>query len=314
MTALVHAAAVSLRISNTAVLTDIDISVPERQTFAIVGESGCGKTMLARVLLMLQAPTEGEVRFRGEDLVKLPRSALRRQRRRMQMIFGTPYAALNPHMTIGEILGEPLVVHGIATWAGARVKVAEALPMVGLDPACADHTPQALSRGQRLRVAIARAVIAGPELVVADEPLAALDITEQGQILDLFGHLREMLGLTYIFISRDLPVVRHIADRAAVMLGGRIVEQGEPAMMFASPAHPYTQALLEAVPAPDPEREHYKMQTAGPPAGGKSRPGQRGACPFVDRCRHAFSLCGEIMPPLREVAPGWQAACWLLQR
>jgi len=231
----------------------------------------------------------------------------------MQMIFQDPYASLNPRMTIGETLAEPLVVHGLENWVGAREKVAVALQMVGLEPAMAQRTPHAFSGGQRQRIAIARAVIAGPELVVADEPLSALDITVQGQIIDLFEKLRDAMGLTYVFISHDLPVVRHFAARAAVMLHGRIVEIGDPGVMFASPAHPYTRALLESVPVPDPEFERHKISRAARAPAPMSRAGQGGACPYVARCRHALSLCGEIMPPLKTVSPGWQAACWLLE-
>jgi oligopeptide/dipeptide ABC transporter ATP-binding protein len=312
LSALIEAAGVSLRFGETRVLSDISLSVARGETFALIGESGSGKTTLGRVLLMLLAPSAGRVIFDGQDITDFSRGKLRRQRRRMQMIFQDPYASLNPRMTIGEALAEPLVVHGLASWRGAREKVDAALELVGLDPAVARRTPDAFSGGQRQRIAIARAVIAGPELVVADEPLSALDITVQGQILDLFERLRAAMGLTYVFISHDLPIVRHFAARVAVMLHGRIVEIGDPGVMFASPAHPYTRALVEAVPVPDPEYERHRMRQARPPKAPISRAGQGGACPYVGRCRHAFSLCGEIMPPLREVSAGWQSACWLL--
>jgi oligopeptide/dipeptide ABC transporter ATP-binding protein len=313
MSALVEAAGVSLRIGEMQVLSDITLAVARGETFAVIGESGCGKSTLGRTLLMLQRPSEGRVIFGGQDITDFSRGKLRKQRRRMQMIFQDPYASLNPRMTIGETLAEPLVVHGLASWRGAREKVAAALELVGLDPAFARRTPHAFSGGQRQRIAIARAVIAGPELVVADEPLSALDITVQGQIIELFEKLRAAMGLTYVFISHDLPVVRHFAARVAVMLRGRIVEIGDPAVMFASPAHPYTRALLEAVPVPDPEYERHKMRMAARPKAPAPRAGQGGACPYVGRCRHAFSLCSEIMPPLREVSAGWHSACWLLE-
>jgi oligopeptide/dipeptide ABC transporter ATP-binding protein len=312
MTVIAEAVGVSLRLAETNVITDVTLAVEQGETFAIVGESGAGKTALGHVLLMLEAPSEGSVRFRGVEISGLSKARLRRQRRLMQMIFQDPFTALNPRMRIGETVGEPLVVHGLDTWRSAGPKVEEALRMVGLDPAVAGRRPRELSGGERQRVAIARAVIARPELVVADEPLGALDITEQAQILDLLETLKDMFGLTYVFISRDLPVVRQVADRVAVMLGGRIVEQGEPETVFASPAHPYTQLLLESLAVPDPVYQRYKLQAAQP-ALARPRGGQGGACPFVARCRHAFSLCGEMMPPLRDVAPGWQSACWMLQ-
>jgi oligopeptide/dipeptide ABC transporter ATP-binding protein len=206
-------------------------------------------------------------------------------------------------------LAEPLVVHGLATWRGAREPVAAILARVGLDPGVARRYPHEFSGGQRQRIAIARAVIGKPALVVADEPLSALDISVQGQILDLFASLQETLGLTYVFISHDLPVVRHIAGEAAVMLGGRIVEQGEPEPMFLSPVHPYTRALLDAVPIPDPrlQRQDHRGAVAEP-GGDATLPV---GCPFVPRCPHAMPICGHEMPALRHVAANWKVACWL---
>ena len=312
---LAEAAGVSVRYDRGGrvlhALTEVDLAIRRGETFAVIGESGCGKSTLGRVLLLLQAPDEGAVRFDGEDLTTLPARALRRRRRRMQMMFQDPYASLNPRMTIGETLAEPLVVHGMQSWRTARAPVAEMLRLVGLDPGVARRYPHEFSGGQRQRIAIARAVIAKPELVVADEPLSALDISIQGQILDLLASLQETLGLTYVFISHDLPVVRHIADRVAVMYGGRIVEQGEPEAMFARPAHPYTQALLDAVPVPDPvlERRRQHRQARAEPAAAATA--SAAGCPFVARCPHAMAACAAETPPLRHVAPGWQVACWL---
>ena len=310
-----QAAGVSVRYSRAGqqvhALTEIDLDIQQGETVAIIGESGCGKSTLGRVLLLLQEPSAGAVRFRGEDLTGLSRGVLRRRRQAMQMIFQDPFASLNPRMTIGETLAEPLVVHRLASWRGAREPVAAILQRVGLDPDVARRYPHEFSGGQRQRIAIARAVIGKPALVVADEPLSALDISVQGQILDLFASLQEALGLTYVFISHDLPVVRHVAGRVAVMLGGRIVEQGEPEPMFLSPAHPYTRALLDAVPRPDPGLERQRRErheAASEPAGTVTF---SAGCPFVARCPHAMPVCSHEMPALRHVAPQWKAACWL---
>jgi len=309
MAALSEASGVSVRYGGVAALTDVDFAVSAGETVAIIGESGCGKSTLGRTLLLLQPPTSGNVRFRGEDLTALPARALRQRRRFMQMMFQDPYASLNARMTIGETLAEPLVVHGLATWRTARPRVAQMLARVGLDPGVTSRYPHEFSGGQRQRIAIARAVIAGPDLVVADEPLSALDITVQGQILDLLAALQAAQTLTYVFISHDLPVVRHIAGRVAVMLGGRIVEQGPPAEVFATPAHPYTQALLAAVPIPDPALARARMATAAAlPA---ATPAPPNACPFVPRCPAARPICAESMPPLRDIAAHRSAACWL---
>jgi oligopeptide/dipeptide ABC transporter ATP-binding protein len=247
------------------------------------------------------------VRFRGEDLAALPAAALRRRRRFMQMIFQDPYASLNPRMSIGETLAEPLVVHGLATWRSARARVADMLATVGLNPAVASRAPHEFSGGQRQRIAIARALIGGPELVVADEPLSALDITVQGQILDLLAALQADHKFACVFISHDLPVVRAIAGRVVVLLGGRIVEQGAPDEVFTYPAHPYTRLLRDAVPIPDPARARANRA----PSVALSAPAPPNACPFVNRCQHAKDICGMAMPALRDIAPGHQAACWL---
>ncbi len=310
---LVEAADVSVRYRragrDVAALTGIDFAVRPHEFVAVIGESGCGKSTLGRTLLLLQAPSEGAIRFRGEDLTTLPARTLRRRRRFMQMMFQDPFASLNPHMRIGELLAEPLVVHGLQSWRTAREPVAALLGRVGLDPASARRYPHEFSGGQLQRIAIARAVITGPELVVADEPLSALDISIQGQILDLFEQLRETLRLTMVFISHDLPVVRHVADRLAVMLGGRIVEQGEPEAVFAEPAHPYTQALLDAVPRPDPGLARRSSVPDGTAETASTVPAR--GCPFAARCTHATATCRQTMPPLRTVAPERQAACWL---
>jgi oligopeptide/dipeptide ABC transporter ATP-binding protein len=306
---LSEAAGVGVAYKGRAALVGVDFRVGAGETVALVGESGCGKSTLGRALLMLQPPSAGTVRFRGEDLASLAAGDLRRRRRFMQMMFQDPYASLNPRMTIGETLAEPLVVHGLASWREAAGRAAEMLSRVGLDHGMARRYPHAFSGGQRQRIAIARALICGPEFVVADEPLSALDITVQGQILDLLGELQAQLGFACVFISHDLPVVRHIAGRVAVMLGGRIVETGPPAEIFADPSHPYTRALIEAVPVPDPAHARAGLAVSVSPAS----PAPPQACPFLHRCAHAGNRCAEAMPPLRETAPGREAACWLLE-
>ncbi len=316
---LAELAGISVRYARGGRLThgliEVDLAVAEGETLAIVGESGCGKSTLGRVLLRLQEPSEGAVRFRGEDLTTLGPRALRRCRRRMQMIFQDPFASLNPRMTIGETLGEPLVVHRLARWRGTRAPVADALRRVGLDPSAARRYPHQFSGGQRQRIAIARAVIAGPELVVADEPLSALDISIQGQILALFEQMRATMGLTYVFVSHDLPVVRQFADRVAVMHGGRIVEEGPPDAVFARPAHPYTRMLVDAVPLPEPALQRARHAAADASASvvdaGEQAAASPVGCPFRSRCPHAMARCEAAMPPLLAVAPGRRAACWL---
>ena len=288
----------------------VDLTIRAGETAALVGESGCGKSTLGRALLRLEEPSAGVVRFEGRDLTGLSPELLRRQRAGMRMVFQDPYASLNPRMRIGEALGEPLRVHGLASGAAARRAVAEILDVVGLDPAVAARYPHEFSGGQRQRIAIARAVIGRPRFVVADEPLSALDISVQAQILDLFADLKARFALTYLFVSHDLAVVRHVADRVAVMYLGRIVELAEAETLFARPAHPYTQALLGAVPTPDPARERARVvprlpgelpSPAAPPAG----------CRFHPRCPHAMPVCRTEDPALLPVGVGQAAACWL---
>jgi oligopeptide/dipeptide ABC transporter ATP-binding protein len=300
---------VSVRYGQRAALGRIDFAVGAGETVAVIGESGCGKSTLGRALLGLQPIAGGRVTFKGEDLSTLPSATLRSRRRLMQMMFQDPQASLNPRMRIGETLAEPLVVHRLATWRTAQPLVGEMLDQVGLQPAHAMRYPHEFSGGQRQRIAIARAMIAGPELVVADEPLSALDVTLQGQILDLLARLQRARALTYVFISHDLPVVRHLAGRVYVMLGGHIVEQGPPEAVFAEPAHPYTQALCDAVPIADPQMARAKLAEprAEPPEG---HPAAH-ACPFSLRCAHARPVCAREMPKLRDIAAGRQAACWL---
>ncbi len=288
----------------------VDLAIMPGETVALVGESGCGKSTLGRALLRLEEPTDGVVRFEGRDLTALPAEQLRRRRAAMRMVFQDPFASLNPRMRIGDALAEPLIVHGIARGSVARDRVAAMLDTVGLDRSVATRYPHEFSGGQRQRVAIARAVIGDPRFVVADEPLSALDISVQAQILDLFADLKDRFALTYLFISHDLAVVRHVADRVAVMYLGRVVEIGAADDVFGRPAHPYTRALLDAVPVPDPARERAR------PAGGltgelPSPVAPPPGCRFHPRCPHVMPVCRTADPALLAVAGGQSAACWL---
>jgi oligopeptide/dipeptide ABC transporter ATP-binding protein len=288
----------------------VDLAIAPGEAVALVGESGCGKSSLGRALLRLEDVSGGTVRFDGRDMTGLSQKTLRPLRRGMQMVFQDPFSSLNPRMRIGETLAEPLKVHGIETWQRAREAVAEILEVVGLERRVAERYPHEFSGGQRQRIAIARAVIARPKFVVADEPISALDISVQAQILDLFEDLKAQFSLTYLFISHDLAVVRHIADRVAVMYLGRIVEEGDPGEVFDRPLHPYTQALLDAVPVPDPKKERHRA-IAGligdPPSPAMAFQG----CRFASRCPHAMDICRQADPALKQATAGHAVACWL---
>ena len=263
------------------------------ETIGIVGESGCGKSTLARTVLRLIEPTAGQVRFDGEDLMRLSSAALRRRRRDMQIVFQDPYASLDPRVRIGMSIAEPLVIHGFGTRAERARRVAELLDLVGLGAEAAARYPHEFSGGQRQRIGIARAIAAGPKLVIADEPVSALDVSIQSQILNLLALLRDRLALSLLFISHDLAVIRYISERVAVMYLGQLVEVGDAATIYERPAHPYTQALLSAIPQPDPERRRRRIVLPGdvpnpehPPAG----------CPFHPRCPQAMERCRSEVP------------------
>jgi ABC-type oligopeptide transport system ATPase subunit len=249
----------------------VSFAVAERETFGLVGESGSGKTTTARCMLRLLEPTAGEVVFGGQDVLTLPRLPLREMRRHMQIIFQDPYASLDPRMRVREILSEPLEIHRLGTRAQRRERVAELLALVGLDPAFDTRYPRELSGGQRQRVGVARAIALEPRFIIADEPVSALDVSIQAQIVGLLLDLQARLGLTYLFIAHDLRLVEHVCTRIAVMYRGRIVETGETRAIFTSPAHPYTQALLSAVPSLDPDVKRHRLvfdpASADPAAG-----------------------------------------------
>ncbi len=238
---------------------DVSFAIDEGETFGLVGESGSGKTTTGRCILRLIEPTSGEVRFRGEDVLGYDRGTLRRARRHMQIVFQDPYSSLNPRMRVGRIVEEPLVVHRIGSKRDRRSRVAELFRLVGLDPADVDRYPHQFSGGQRQRIGLARALALSPSFVVADEPVSALDVSVQAQVVNLLMDLQQKLGLTYLFIAHDLRLVRHICQRVAVMYLGRIVELARAADLFDAPRHPYTRALLSAIPVPDPDRTRTRL-------------------------------------------------------
>jgi len=287
----------------------VSFSIRKGETLGLVGESGCGKTTTGRCILQLERPTSGQVIFEGRDLTRMTEAELRPLRRRLQVIFQDPYSSLNPRMTVGQIIGEPLKVHGIVPERPGRAeRVTELLSVVGLFPTLADRYPHELSGGQRQRVGIARALAMEPSFVVCDEPVSALDVSIQAQIINLLEELQERFGLTYLFVAHDLSVVRHISDRVAVMYLGKIMEIADRQALYEDPLHPYTKALLSAVPIPDPEvearREHTVLggevpSSVNPPSG----------CVFHPRCPIAIEECKRVVPELREVKPGHWAAC-----
>jgi oligopeptide/dipeptide ABC transporter ATP-binding protein len=290
---------------------DVSFSIDAGETLSLVGESGCGKTTTSRCILRAIKPTGGEIRFRTEtgaqvDVAPLTTQQLRPLRRQMQMIFQDPFSSLNPRMTISEIIGEPLLVNGVTNTAERNKRVADLLELVQLPSAYLNRFPHAFSGGQRQRIGIARALALNPSLIVADEPVSALDVSVQAQIVNLMLDLQDRLGLAYLFVAHDLSVVKHVSHRVAVMYVGRIVEIAPTSAIFSHPKHPYTEALLSAVPVPDPRRRAQRIVLEGDVADPSNPPS---GCHFHPRCRYTIDRCRTETPSLVEIAPGQAVRC-----
>lgn len=298
----------SKTVGEVKAVDDLTFTVHKGETLGIVGESGCGKSTTGRMLLRLIEPTDGSIIFEGQEVTKLSKQEMRKIRRDMQMVFQDPFASLNPRHTVEKILEEPLIVHGIGSKEERKKRVQEMLEVVGLGSYHAKRYPHQFSGGQRQRIGIARALMTKPKLIIADEPVSALDVSIQAQVLNLLEDLQKEFGLTYIFIAHDLGVVRHISDRVGVMYLGRMVELADSDTLYESPKHPYTKALLSAVPVPDPEyRQERQLLTGDLPSPANPPKG----CAFHTRCSACMEICKTARPELKEVEQGHYVACHL---
>jgi oligopeptide/dipeptide ABC transporter ATP-binding protein len=298
-------------VGHVKAVDDVSFAIKRGETLSLVGESGCGKTTTSRCILRAVEPTAGDIHFQTEDghkinIARLPKSRLRPLRRQMQMIFQDPFSSLNPRMTLFDIIGEPLLVNGVKSVQERRDRVAELLGLVGLSSSYMNRYPHAFSGGQRQRIGIARALALHPSLIVADEPVSALDVSVQAQIVNLMLNLQDQLGVTYLFVAHDLSVVKHMSNRVAVMYVGKIVEIAETEALFHNPKHPYTGALLSAVPKPDPRLRAQRISLEGEVADPAHPPS---GCYFHPRCRYAVERCKIETPYLREIEPGHFVSC-----
>ena len=298
----------SRHVGDVKAVDDVSFDIHRGETLGLVGESGCGKTTAGRTIIQLYRPTAGHIYYEGQDLTQMKGSDMRHMRRKMQIIFQDPYASLNPRLTVGAIVGEPLEIHHVSRGKEMRERVEQLLELVGLNPYFINRYPHEFSGGQRQRIGVARALALDPEFIVCDEPISALDVSIQAQIVNLLEELQGRLGLTYLFIAHDLSMVRHISDRVAVMYLGRLVETGEGDRLFAEPLHPYTRALLSAVPKTDAVGGGKRIVLKGDVPSPVSPPS---GCHFHPRCAQAMDRCRREAPELRDTGGGYKVACWL---